>query len=190
MIFQSIFEKFNLNINDKEMAILTSILTNEPVTAYKIAVENRMHFSYVYKKVESFEKAELVGYYCEPYDGRKLYYLLPKGVILLLGHERPERLYIDKLRDKWHLKDWGDQEIIDLVNIIIRHYRPGMPINDIVMVAYALYTRYLAGDIAVGDRERGVLNKLFRRSFEALVSLISYDCLEKCKGMLASREYI
>lgn len=182
--------RLEIRLDERELKLLASILMNEPVTAYKIAVENRMHFSYVYKKIESFERDELVAYFCEPGNGRKLYYVLPKGVLYLLSQgELNPRLAADKLRDKWGLKDFPDEDILSLADLLLRNYKPGTPINDIVMLAYSFYTRYLAGDLNIrGDRN--LLNKLFRRAFEALIGLIGEECLKICGQAITTREYI
>ncbi len=182
--------KLDVQLDEKELMILASILLNEPTTAYRIAVENRMHFSYVYKKVERFEQEELVAYFCEPGNGRKLYYVLPKGILLLLSRGAVNaRLVLDKLRDRWGLKDFTDDEIMALAELLVRNYKAGMPINDVVMMSYSLYTRYLAGDLTVHGY-RSLLNKLFRRAFEALVGLIGDECLRECGKAISTREYV
>lgn len=182
--------RLNVQLDEKELRILASILLNEPITAYRIAVENGMYFSYVYKKLERFEQEELVAYFCEPGNGRKLYYVLPKGVLVLLSQGvLGKRLVLDKLRDKWNLKDFADSEIMALAELLLKNYKPGMPVNDVVMMAYSLYTRYLAGDLNVYGH-RSLLNKLFKRSFEALMGLIGEECLKECGRAISTREYI
>ncbi|AEA11773.1 hypothetical protein TUZN_0275 [Thermoproteus uzoniensis 768-20] len=185
----ALLERLNVKLDEKELRILLGIITSEPTTAYKVAVDNRMHFSYVYKKLESFEREELVAYFCEPGNGRKLYYVLPKGILALMAYEAlSPRMAADKLRDRWNLKDFSDEEVLELADIFLKNYRPGTPVNDAVMSAYVLYTRYLAGEL--NARNRAVLNKFFRRAFEALIGLIGEECLQKCGQDIAARDYI
>ncbi|MEL9991592.1 MAG: MarR family transcriptional regulator [Thermoproteus sp.] len=185
-------EKLGIQLDDKELRILLSILENEPITAYKIAVDNRMHFSYVYKKIDIFEREELVAYFCEPGSGRKLYYILPKGVLTLMayGAVTSRKLLADKLRDKWNLKDFSDDEIIAVADLALRNYKPGMPINDVVMLAYTLYNKYLTDGLEVRAQDRILLNKLFRRAFGSLMGLLGEECLQKCWQDLMRRDYI
>ncbi|MEZ0248951.1 MAG: MarR family transcriptional regulator [Thermoproteus sp.] len=184
--------RLGVQLDDKELRILLSILENEPLTAYKIAVDNKMHFSYVYKKIDMFEREELVAYFCEPGSGRKLYYILPKGVLTLMayGAVASRRLLADKLRDKWNLKDFSEDEVIAIADLALRNYRPGMPINDIVMLAYTLYNKYLADDLDVRTHDKTLLNKLFRTAFGSLMGLLGGECLQRCWQDLMSREYI
>ncbi|KUO85485.1 MAG: transcriptional regulator [Thermoproteus sp. CIS_19] len=184
-----LLERFDVRLDERELRILLGIIGSEPTTAYKVAVDNRMHFSYVYKKLWSFEQEGLVAYFCEPGSGRKLYYVLPKGVLILMAYEAlGPKMAADKLRDRWNLKDFSDDEILELAHIFLNNYRPGTPVNDSVMSAYVLYTRYLAGEL--NARNRALLNKFFRRAFEALIGLIGEGCLQKCGQDIASRDYI
>lgn len=184
-------DKLKIDLDEKEQKLLLSIIENEPITAYKIASYNLMHFSYVYKKMEQFESEELVAYFCEPGDGRKLYYALPKGVMAAMGHELGNRkLLVEKLRSKWGLADFADEEISALVEVLAQNYRHGLPLNDIVMSSYYLYIYYLSGAIVIPLNYKFILNKLFRRAFEALLGVIGEKCAEACREEVAKREFI
>ncbi|MBP1448676.1 MAG: MarR family transcriptional regulator, partial [Thermoproteus sp.] len=183
--------KLKIDLDEKEQKLLLSIIENEPITAYKIALYNSMHFSYVYKKMEQFESEELVAHFRKPGDGRKLYYALPKGVMAAMAHGLgSRRLLVEKLRSKWGLADFADEEISVLVKVLAQNYRHGLPLNDIVMSSYYLYIHYLSDDIVISSDYKFVLDKLFKRAFETLLGVVGERCAKACREEVARREFI
>lgn len=189
-MINQILSKLGIELDDKEKKLLSLLLEEEPVTAYRLASDGKMHFSYVYKKLDRFEREELVTYFCEPESGRKLYYAMPKGVITAMAYGlSSQRLLVEKLKNKWGLSELGQDDVLELVGLLAQVYRPGFPINDIVMTSYYLYIKYLSGEITIDIKHKNILNILFRRALEAFMGLLGEDCIERCKAEIASRDF-
>lgn len=189
-MISQILNRFGIELDDKEKKLLTLLLEEEPVTAYRLASDGKMHFSYVYKKLDRFEREELVAYFCDPESGRKLYYAMPKGVITAMAYGLlSQGLLVEKLRNKWGLVEMSQDDLLELVDLLAQVYRPGLPINDIIMASYYLYIKYISGEINLDIKHKNILNILFRRALEALMGLLGEDCIERCKAEISSRDF-
>jgi predicted transcriptional regulator len=100
-MINQILSKLGIELDEKEKKLLALLLEEEPVTAYRLASDGKMHFSYVYRKLDRFEREELVAQFCEPGGDRRLYYAMPKGVITAMAYGLlSQKLLIGKLKNK------------------------------------------------------------------------------------------
>jgi len=70
----------------------------EPVTAYRIAVDNRLFFSYTYKKVVELERRGLLASAATS-RGQRVYKATPMGLIALIQREGPPAVFLSPVAE-------------------------------------------------------------------------------------------
>jgi len=132
-------------LDEREYLILSYVAMREPVTAYRIAVDNRLFFSYTYKKVVELERRGFLASAAAS-RGQRVYKATPMGIIALIQREGPRRYLVDKLASKWGL---DGPRALALVEKVAKLYRPDMPLNDVELLYIYLAKRGLMdGELA------------------------------------------